>query len=208
MLAPTRGTVTHQVRVTFTRGAYRRVTIDIYRTDAAGKPQLATTRNLSLRHLHSDSVLWNGKIGTQPAPAGTYLVGITAQDLACNQATWPTRAPPCTRHNPERGRHDPLPERHATAHTNDLGLASKRRDRLAELELHLAAAPLGDPEGARPRLRTRGQLEDPPAHAAAPGRAVHAHRARRGPARGGAVGGVAGGRLQPRTTVCWSSCRC
>lgn len=84
VLAPPHG----KVRITFTRGKYRRVWIDIYRTDVAGGPELAEPP-LPVRKLGRNWITWNGKIEGKPAPAGTYLVGITAQDLACDKVQWP-----------------------------------------------------------------------------------------------------------------------
>jgi hypothetical protein len=89
VLSPPRG---NGVRITFTPGTYRRVTIDIYRTDVAGRPELVDTLP-PLKNPTHNWTTWNGKIQGQPAPAGTYLVGITAQDVACNSASWP-RFPP------------------------------------------------------------------------------------------------------------------
>jgi hypothetical protein len=82
---------TSRVRITFTRGAYRRVSIKIYRTDVAGTPERVDT--LRVTRLHRNWINWNGKIGREPAPAGTYLIGITAENLACDQAQWPTIPP-------------------------------------------------------------------------------------------------------------------
>lgn len=87
LLSPPRG----RVRITFTPNFYRRVWIDIYRTDVSGGPQLVT--RLSVGDLTRNWTVWNGEIGRQPAPAGTYLIGITAQDAACNQASWPAAHP-------------------------------------------------------------------------------------------------------------------
>ena len=49
------------------------------------------------------SALWNGEIDDEPAPAGTYLVGITAQNLACDQASWPVVMPPAPGTTPGAG---------------------------------------------------------------------------------------------------------
>ncbi len=97
VLTPPRGSV----RITFTRAAYRRVWIDIYRTDVIGRPQLAV--RLPVTDLHRSATTWNGEIGGQPAPAGTYLVGITAQNPACDQASWPAKLPPAPGSTPHAG---------------------------------------------------------------------------------------------------------
>lgn len=80
------------VRITYTRGSYRRVWINIYRTDVAGQPELVDT--LPVGNLARNWTIWNGEIDNAPAPAGTYLVGVAAEDRACDQAQWPARIPP------------------------------------------------------------------------------------------------------------------
>ncbi len=94
-----------KLRIDFTpapAGApYRRVWIDIYRTDVAGKPQLVT--QLRDKNPVGHSFTWNGEIADEPAPAGTYLVGITAQNAACDQATWPAVMPPSPDTTPGAG---------------------------------------------------------------------------------------------------------
>ena len=94
-----------RVRIDFTAGAGRgltprRVSINIYRTDVPGKPRWVT-RLKPKRTAHS--AIWNGKIGGQPAPAGTYLAGITAQNPACDQASWPIVLPPAPGTTPHAG---------------------------------------------------------------------------------------------------------
>jgi hypothetical protein len=89
-----------KVRITFKRGAYRRARIDIYRTDVAGRPVLVTT--VKVRTPSRNWVTWDGEIHGAPAPAGTYLVGITAQDQACNQGSWPAM-PPAANSTPGAG---------------------------------------------------------------------------------------------------------
>jgi hypothetical protein len=82
-----------RVRITYTPGVYRRVWIDIYRTDT-GTPELVDRRPVPFAHLVRAAYTWNGEIGGAPAPAGTYLIGITAQDVACNRTIWPAHIPP------------------------------------------------------------------------------------------------------------------
>ncbi len=79
------------VRIYYSHGPYRRAWIDIYRTDLPGRPRLEQT---FAANATGSWALWNGEIGGRPAPAGTYLVGITAQNLACDQASWPVVMPP------------------------------------------------------------------------------------------------------------------
>jgi flagellar hook assembly protein FlgD len=88
-----------RVRINFTPGTYRRVTIDIYRTDVAGRPELVdpipVRKNATevVAPAGRNFITWNGKIDGAPAPAGTYLVGITAQNLACDRNQWPLLPP-------------------------------------------------------------------------------------------------------------------
>ena len=56
-----------------------------------------------MRNLKHNWTFWNGKIHGQPAPPGTYLAGITAQDPACNQASWPVVMPPAAGTTPHAG---------------------------------------------------------------------------------------------------------
>jgi flagellar hook assembly protein FlgD len=101
VFSPPRG----KLRIDFTpapAGApYRRVWIDIYRTDVTGKPQRAI--QLPDKNPSSHTFTWNGEIDGDPAPAGTYLVGITAQNPACDQATWPPVMPPAPDTTPGAG---------------------------------------------------------------------------------------------------------
>jgi hypothetical protein len=84
---PTGGTV----EIRYTRATYRRVWIDVYRTDVTGKPPLVDKFAVNPSR---DTATWNGEIHDEPAPAGTYLIGITAQDAACDQVTYPKTLPP------------------------------------------------------------------------------------------------------------------
>jgi len=101
VLSPPHGSV----RIDFTAGvgagsAPRRVWIYIYRTDVAGKPERVTRLKPKLT---AHSAIWNGKIDGQPAPAGTYLAGITAQNPACDQTSWPIVLPPAAGTTPHAG---------------------------------------------------------------------------------------------------------
>jgi hypothetical protein len=81
------------VRIDYTPGRYpSRVRINIYRTDVAGRPELVDA--LRVGNVSRGWTTWNGKIYGEPAPAGTYLIGITAQNAACTQASWPAVIPP------------------------------------------------------------------------------------------------------------------
>jgi hypothetical protein len=100
ILSPPHETVAVRFTPSGTPGGYRRVTLDIYRTDVTGKPQLVATLPRDADKL---TALWNGEIHNKPAPAGTYLVGITAQNAACDPATWPAVVPPTPGTTPGAG---------------------------------------------------------------------------------------------------------
>ncbi len=97
VLTPPAGSVT----VHFKAGPYRRVWIDVWRTGLPGKPVLVNKFRVDPT---SDSAVWNGteQNGT-PAPAGTYLLGVTVQDLACNPGTYPVVVPASPGTTPHAG---------------------------------------------------------------------------------------------------------
>ena len=74
-----------RARVYYSHGPYRRVWINLYRTN--GKEPRPVTRLAADRT--GSWAIWNGEIDRKPAPAGTYLFGITAQNLACDQVEDP-----------------------------------------------------------------------------------------------------------------------
>ncbi len=88
------------VRIYYRYGPYRRAWIDIYRTDVPGKPQLVAKLRADPTGSWKN---WNGEIDNRPAPPGTYLAGITAQNLACDQASWPVVMPPTRGTTPGAG---------------------------------------------------------------------------------------------------------
>jgi FlgD Ig-like domain len=92
----TAGTVTIHWR----GNGYRGAQIDIYRTDAPGGVKLVKHYGINPR-LHT--AVWNGLIGGLPAPAGTYLIGITAIDKACNTGRFPVVVPPAPGSTPHTG---------------------------------------------------------------------------------------------------------
>ncbi|MGH2842765.1 MAG: hypothetical protein ACRDKL_04175, partial [Solirubrobacteraceae bacterium] len=97
VLTPPDGTTT----IHYPLASYRRVWIDVYRTDLAGRPRLVNqfTANPAVGTAH-----WNGDgPNGEPVAAGTYLIGITAQDQACNQASYPTVVPPAPGTTPRTG---------------------------------------------------------------------------------------------------------
>jgi hypothetical protein len=86
VLTPPTGSVTIDLRGG-TGGPYRRVWIDVYRTDLPNGPKLVYRFRVNPTH---DSTTWDGTLKDGvPAPAGTYLLGVTVQDLACNPAHYP-----------------------------------------------------------------------------------------------------------------------
>ncbi len=99
-LTPPTGSVTIDLRGG-TGGPYRRVWIDVYRTDLPAGPRLVYRFRVNPTH---DSTTWNGtlKHGV-PAPAGTYLLGTTVQDLACNPARYPAASPSAASKTPGAG---------------------------------------------------------------------------------------------------------
>ena len=138
------------------------------------------------------SAIWNGKIDGRPAPAGTYLAGITAQNPACDQASWPIVLPPAAGTTPHAGvsvRYlsvtPPLTPTVSGSRTSvavdspDASYTWKlRRSGTAKVLAHGAGA-----AGTHPHRR---------AYAAPPGRALHARRTLRRPQRGGAARCLAG----------------
>jgi flagellar hook assembly protein FlgD len=91
VLSPPHG---HGVRITYTSGNYSRVWLDIYRTDVAGHPEFVRKIPVDGLKRSRNWTTWDGEIDGEPAPAGTYLIGITARNQACDQATWPATIPP------------------------------------------------------------------------------------------------------------------
>jgi hypothetical protein len=97
VLTPPAGSVT----IHFKPGAYRRVWIDVYRSDASGL--LKRVYRFSVKPT-SDTAIWSGNLkGGVPAPAGTYLIGVTVQDLACNPGRYPSTLRPAAGKTPGAG---------------------------------------------------------------------------------------------------------
>ena len=62
-------------------------TVLIYRMDATGRSQLVKT---FLTPWKGQTAVWDGTLrGQQPAPAGTYRLGLQVTDAACNTGTFP-----------------------------------------------------------------------------------------------------------------------
>ncbi|MBV9917701.1 MAG: hypothetical protein JO153_14440 [Solirubrobacterales bacterium] len=64
--------------------------VQVYRTDASLNPSLVA--NLTVAASARPS--WDGRLAGQPAPAGTYLIGVTVHDRACNVGRFPPQLPP------------------------------------------------------------------------------------------------------------------
>jgi FlgD Ig-like domain len=77
------------IHYTATKGLRPRVLI--YRTDLPGGPRLVKSYAATSSGGHTT---WDGMIGGRPAPQGTYLVGLTLTDKACNTGRFPSRLPP------------------------------------------------------------------------------------------------------------------
>jgi hypothetical protein len=97
VLSPPRG----GVRIDFKAGNYKDASIDIYRTDVAGGPELVSS--LPIADPKRGWIVWHGKIDGEPAPAGTYLIGISVEDQACNGGRWPSAVPRASGVTPHAG---------------------------------------------------------------------------------------------------------
>lgn len=93
-------TAGQSVTIHFAPRPYKSTRIDIYRTDLPGKPRLAFSFGAKGR---TGSATWNGQIHGQPAPAGTYLVGMSVLDQACDPGSFPVVLPPPAGSTPHAG---------------------------------------------------------------------------------------------------------
>ena len=73
--------------------------VQIYRTDVPGDPRVKQFRVA----YNSHTAIWDGKIAQKPAPPGTYLVGFSATDKACNTGHFPIVMPPAPGTTPRAG---------------------------------------------------------------------------------------------------------
>jgi hypothetical protein len=74
--------------------------VQLYRTDLPGVPRLVKSFGISgIR----DIATWDGRIRQLPAPAGTYLVGLSVTDAACNTGHFPPALPPAPGSTPHAG---------------------------------------------------------------------------------------------------------
>ena len=86
--------------IRFTRTGRRPPTIEIYRTDLPGKPQLVNRYQAKT----FKNGFWNGTLRNgKPAPQGTYLVGLRSRDHACALQRFPATIPPAAGSTPHAG---------------------------------------------------------------------------------------------------------
>ena len=95
-ITPPQGSVT----IHFKPGHYSTARIQLYRTDLPGRPVMVKSFGVDGRR---GVAVWNGLIGGQPAPAGTYLVGMSVTDQACNLGQFPIVMPPPPGSTPHAG---------------------------------------------------------------------------------------------------------
>ena len=85
--------------IRYTGNQHHGPTIKLYRTDLPGDPVVKQFRVAGGAH----STVWDGQIKQQPAPAGTYLVGMEVTDQACNTGHFPLVVPPVPGTTPHAG---------------------------------------------------------------------------------------------------------
>jgi hypothetical protein len=96
LISPPRQTVT----IRFKPGNYRSAFIHIMRTDPPGTAR--TVKSFEVDGTTGVAV-WDGLIEGRPAPAGTYLVGMSVTDQACNLGRFPIVVPPPPGSTPHSG---------------------------------------------------------------------------------------------------------
>jgi hypothetical protein len=79
------------VTIRYTGNEGRSATVLLYRTDVPGAPRLVKT---FVTAWNSHQTVWDGMIREQPAPAGTYLIGLQVSDATCDTGQYPARIPP------------------------------------------------------------------------------------------------------------------
>jgi flagellar hook assembly protein FlgD len=86
--------------INFTRTGRTPPTIEIYRTDVPGTPQLVN----HYRAKTFKNAFWNGTLKDgKPAPQGTYLVALRSRDRACALQRFPSSIPPASGSTPRAG---------------------------------------------------------------------------------------------------------
>jgi hypothetical protein len=86
------------VQIRYRGNEQRAVTVRIYRTDPLGATRVVKRFRAGWR-----GASWDGRIRQRPAPPGTYLVGLTVQDAACNTGQFPPSTPPIPASTPHAG---------------------------------------------------------------------------------------------------------
>jgi hypothetical protein len=79
------------VIIHFTGTEGRNGFIQIYRTDLPGPPRMVKSFKTKWG---ATQATWDGLINKQPAPQGTYLVGLSVTDAACNRGVFPPVSSP------------------------------------------------------------------------------------------------------------------
>lgn len=80
-----------RVTIRYTGNENRGGTVLLYRTDLPGGARLVKTFPTPW---HGQSAVWDGTVGGALAPPGTYLVGLSVSDAACNTGRFPASVPP------------------------------------------------------------------------------------------------------------------
>jgi hypothetical protein len=88
------------VRIHYTGNEGRSGVIRIYRTDGSGGIHLVKS---FVTQWASSETVWDGRIHRQPAPQGTYLIGLDVTDQACNTGSFPPVKPPAPGTTPHAG---------------------------------------------------------------------------------------------------------
>ena len=90
----------NQVKIDYKGNDKRSGFIILYRTDLPGKP--VAVKSFKTKW-NASQATWDGLIHRQPAPAGTYLVGLNVTDAACNEGKFPPLMPPAPGTTPNAG---------------------------------------------------------------------------------------------------------
>jgi hypothetical protein len=85
------------VTIKYTGTDNRPAKVQIYRTDVPGDPRVKQFQ------AGVQTATWDGRIRQRPAPPGTYLVGLSVTDPACNTGHFPLVVPPAPGATPHAG---------------------------------------------------------------------------------------------------------
>ena len=83
-------------------GPYRTGNVLIYRATGNATQPLKLVKTFGINPRIKTAV-WNGMIGTKPAPAGTYLLGVKVTDNACTTGQYPLVSDPAPHSTPGAG---------------------------------------------------------------------------------------------------------